>query len=918
MASLFSDFGFMWYWKELNQVEFIKFKEFLILEILQMGLKQISWTEVKNASREDLAILLVKYCEGKQAWDTTFKVLQIISRNDLTERATGEIAAHANIYRAHLKKKLTQDCSRKFSVSIQNFFQDEYDHLENLLIPKVTEEKPQLVFLKGVAGIGKTILLKNLMIVWSEGLVFQNKFSYIFYFCCQDVKQLKTTSLAELISREWPSSSAPMEEILSQPEKLLFIIDSLEGMEWDFTKQESELCDNCLEKQPVNVLLSSLLKKKILPESSLLISATFETFEELKDWIEYTNVRTITGFKESNIKMYFHSLFQDRNRALEAFSFVRENEQLFTLCQAPVICCMVATCLKNEIEKGKNPVSICRRTTSLYTTHIFNLFIPPNVQYPSKKSQDQLQGLCFLAVEGMWTDISVFSEETLRRNGILDSDIPTLLDIGILEQSRESQNSYIFFHPSVQEFCAAMFYLLQTHMNHPSPDVLHVEKLLFSFLEEVNTQWIFLGRFIFGLLHELEHEKLEAFFGYQLSQQLKQELFLWLELLLDPEVEVNTMKFFYCLFEMEEEVFVQSAMNCREEIDVVAKDYYDFIVAAYCLNHGSALRDLSISTQNVLNEKLNQRYMENLLMLWHNICSVFVRNKDIHILQMKDSIFNEPVFQILYNYLKNSSCILKELVANDVSFLCDKYLFFDLIRSYNLELLDLSGTFLSHSDVVILCNILNKAEYKIQKLKLANCSLSEQSWKYISDVLCQNKTLRHLDISSNDLKDEGLKVLCKALTLPDSVLLTLSVKACFITTVGCQYLAEVLRNNHKLMFLTLSKNKLEDSGVKLLCDAIKHPRCQLSQLNLKACELTGACCEDLASTFTQCKTLGWINLVKNALDFNGLVVLCKALKQKTSNLKELRLRITDFDNKSQTFLLSEEKENKFLNIEDDE
>lgn len=57
--------------------------------------------------------------------------------------------------------------------------------------------------------------------------------------------------------------------------------------------------------------------------------------------------------------------------------------------------------------------------------------------------------------------------------------------------------------------------------------------------------------------------------------------------------------------------------------------------------------------------------------------------------------------------------------------------------------------------------------------RLANCSLSEQSWKYISDVLCQNKTLRHLDISSNDLKDEGLKVLCKALTLPDSVLLTL-------------------------------------------------------------------------------------------------------------------------------------------------
>lgn len=57
--------------------------------------------------------------------------------------------------------------------------------------------------------------------------------------------------------------------------------------------------------------------------------------------------------------------------------------------------------------------------------------------------------------------------------------------------------------------------------------------------------------------------------------------------------------------------------------------------------------------------------------------------------------------------------------------------------------------------------------------RLANCSLSEQCWDYLSDVLKQNKTLEHLDVSSNDLKDEGLKVLCKPLSLPDSVLKTL-------------------------------------------------------------------------------------------------------------------------------------------------
>ena len=82
----------MWYLKELNKKEFIKFKEFLIQEILKLKLKQISWTEVKKASREDLANLLLKCYEENQAWDMTFNILQKINRKDLTERATEEIA----------------------------------------------------------------------------------------------------------------------------------------------------------------------------------------------------------------------------------------------------------------------------------------------------------------------------------------------------------------------------------------------------------------------------------------------------------------------------------------------------------------------------------------------------------------------------------------------------------------------------------------------------------------------------------------------------------------------------------------------------------------------------------------------------------------------------------------------------------
>ncbi|XP_028637685.1 NACHT, LRR and PYD domains-containing protein 4A-like isoform X2 [Grammomys surdaster] len=737
MASFFSDFGLMWYLEELNKKEFMKFKEFLKQEILQLGQKQISWTEVKKASREELANLLLKHYEEKQTWDMTFEIFEKLNRKDLVERAQREIAdvvdffflvltdsGHPKLYRAHLKKKLTHYGFRAFSISIQDFFKEKFtkedcDYFESLLLSTRTETHPHMVFMNGVAGIGKTLMLKKFMLAWSEGLVSQNRFSYIFYFCCQDVKQLKTASLAELISREWPNASAPIEEILSKPEKLLFIIDSLEVMECDMSERESQLCDNCMEKQPVNILMSSLLRRKMLPESSLLISATPETFERIQDIIEYTDVKIVKGFQEDNISTYFHRLFHDKNRAQEAFSLVRKNEQLFTVCQAPVLCWMVITCLKDEIEKGRDPVPICRCTTSLYTTHIFNLFTPESAQYPSKKSQDQLQALCSLAAEGMWTDTFVFSEEALRRNGIMDSDIPTLLDIGMLGKIGESENSYIFFHQSVQEVCAAIFYLLKSHDDHPSEDVKCIETLMYTFLMKVKVQWVFLGCFIFGLLHKSEQEKLEVFFGYQLSQRIKDTLYQCLETIKNNErfqEQIDGMKLFSCLFELEDEAFLVQAMNCMVDINVVVKDYSDIIIAAYCLEHCSTLKRLSFSTQSVLIEEPEKSYKEKLFTCWNHMCSVFINSKDIQVLQIKETSFNESTFQVLYESLKNPSFTLKRLMANNVAFFGGVHMFFELIQNCSLEYLNLSRSSLSHSEVKLLCEILIQEECNIKKL----------------------------------------------------------------------------------------------------------------------------------------------------------------------------------------------------------
>lgn len=54
-------------------------------------------------------------------------------------------------------------------------------------------------------------------------------------------------------------------------------------------------------------------------------------------------------------------------------------------------------------------------------------------------------------------------------------------------------------------------------------------------------------------------------------------------------------------------------------------------------------------------------------------------------------------------------------------------LFFELSQNYSLELLNLSSTFLSHSEMEM-CGILNQAECNIQILAAAACDLSPDLW----------------------------------------------------------------------------------------------------------------------------------------------------------------------------------------------
>ncbi|XP_062400002.1 stonustoxin subunit beta-like [Sardina pilchardus] len=88
--------------------------------------------------------------------------------------------------------------------------------------------------------------------------------------------------------------------------------------------------------------------------------------------------------------------------------------------------------------------------------------------------------------------------------------------------------------------------------------------------------------------------------------------------------------------------------------------------------------------------------------------------------------------------------------------------------------------------------------------------------------------LRELDMSNNDLQDEGVELLCVGLKDPQCKLETLRLSGCQITQKGCSFLSSALKSNPSyLKQLDLSYNHPGDSGVKQLTERLDDPNCKL-------------------------------------------------------------------------------------------
>ncbi|KAI1237979.1 Ribonuclease inhibitor, partial [Lamprotornis superbus] len=260
-------------------------------------------------------------------------------------------------------------------------------------------------------------------------------------------------------------------------------------------------------------------------------------------------------------------------------------------------------------------------------------------------------------------------------------------------------------------------------------------------------------------------------------------------------------------------------------------------------------------------------------------------------LSLSNNTLGDTAVKQLCRGLVEASCNLELLHLENCGITSDSCMEISAVLRNKSSLMDLSvgDNKIGDSGLALLCQGLMHPSCKIQKLWLWDCDLTSASCKDLSRLISTKETLTEISLIDNNLRDSGMEMLCQALKDPKSKLQELWVRECGLTAACCKAVSSALSTNKHLKVLHIGENKLGDAGVELLCEGLMHPNCNIQSLWLGNCDLTAGCCATLATVMVTKQCLTELDLSYNPLDDEGVRKICEALRKPSCNVQQLIL-----------------------------
>lgn len=341
---------------------------------------------------------------------------------------------------------------------------------KDILSPEQLEHSnTKLVLVTGVAGSGKSMAVRRLILDWTEEQSHQH-ISFLFPLPFRELRQFEgmQVSLLDIIQKLYPETKRLRDEDYRCDEcKMMFVFDGLDEYNQELDFDNTELLGDLTEPTSLNVIVVNLLRGRLLYRGLFLVTSRPQA-KRCIPWDTHCTEIEVRGFCDPDKDEYFKKRFKEPAQAAAVIAHINSLKTLRIMCHLPLFCSLVADECQRSLSDQAPWAEFPRSITYMYTklllalTRQHRLFRAPDrsldeerdfLMKLGKLAFNMLEQGKFKITESDWNEFGINDDEAVIYSGLCTRYVtkPRVLF---------HEKVLSFIHPTMQEYLAALYAFL--------------------------------------------------------------------------------------------------------------------------------------------------------------------------------------------------------------------------------------------------------------------------------------------------------------------------------------------------------------------------------------------------------------------------------------------------------------------------